>query len=118
MLEKRLLRCKMHKAREEKIKELRTKREQARLGGGPEAIIKQHEKKKMTARERIDILLDPNTFNEIDMLVTASAGIKGIDQQLTDGCAGGWGKIDGRKVFVFAQDFTIMGGSLGERHAE
>lgn len=108
----------MHKAREEKIKELRTKREQARLGGGPEAIIKQHKKKKMTARERIDILLDPNTFNEIDMFVTASAGIKGIDPQLTDGCAGGWGKIDGRKVFVFAQDFTIMGGSLGERHAE
>jgi len=108
----------MPKTREEKVQELRKLREEARLGGGPEAIIKQHEKKKMTARERIDILLDPNTFNEIDMFVTASAGIKGIDPQLTDGCAGGWGKIDGRKVFLFAQDFTIMGGSLGERQAE
>jgi acetyl-CoA carboxylase carboxyltransferase component len=108
----------MPKTQDEKIKELRLMRESARLGGGADAIVKQHEKGKMTARERIDILLDPNTFNEIDTFVHAPAGIKGIDPMLTDGLVGGWGKIDGRRVFIFAQDFTIMGGSLGERHSE
>jgi len=108
----------MPKTNEEKITELREKRKTARLGGGLDAIINQHKKNKLTSRERIDLLLDPNTFNEIDMFVHAAAGIKGVEAELTDGVIGGWGKIDGRKVFVFAQDFTIMGGSLGERHAE
>jgi acetyl-CoA carboxylase carboxyltransferase component len=108
----------MPKTNEEKFNELREMRETARLGGGPEAIISQHKKKKLTARERVELLLDPNTFNEIDVFVHAPAGIKGVSPELTDGVIGGWGKIDGRKVFIFAQDFTIMGGSLGERHAE
>ena len=94
-------------------------REKAKLGGGPEAIEKQHKKGKLTARERIDLLVDPGTFVEIDMFVTHRATEFGMDKKkaLGDGVVTGFAKVNGRKVFVIAQDFTFMGGSLGEMHA-
>ena len=101
------------------IQKLREMREKAKLGGGPEAIEKQHQKGKLTARERIELLLDPNTFVEIDMFVTHRATEFGMEKRkaLGDGVVTGFGKVNGRKVFVIAQDFTFMGGSLGEMHA-
>ncbi len=93
-------------------------RGQALLGGGETAIEKQHAKGKKTARERIEILLDKGSFIETDMFVTHRATGLGMEKShpLTDGVVTGWGKIDGRIVYVFAQDFTVMGGSLGESH--
>jgi len=100
------------------IETLRRLREQA-LRGDPKAIEKQHAKGKLTARERIDLLLDPGTFVEIDMFVKHRATEFGMDKRvaLGDGVVTGWGKIMGRPVVVIAQDFTFMGGSLGEMHA-
>ena len=93
-------------------------REKALLGGGEAQIEKQHAKGKKTARERIEALLDRGTFCETDMYVTHRATGFGMDKNhpLTDGVVTGWGKIDGRTVYVFAQDFTVLGGSLGEAH--
>jgi len=101
------------------IQKLREMRKKARLGGGPEAIEKQHKRGKLTARERIELLLDPDTFVEIDMFVTHRATEFGMEKRkaLGDGVVTGFGKVNGRKVFVIAQDFTFMGGSLGEMHA-
>ncbi len=97
---------------------LDSKREEAQAGGGPEQIEKQHARGKLTARERIEDLLDPGSFVEIDMFATHRATGLGMEKShpFTDGVVAGWGKIDGRQVYVFAQDFTIMGGSLGESH--
>jgi acetyl-CoA carboxylase carboxyltransferase component len=102
----------------DKNSQLDTLRAEARLGGGPVAIEKQHEKGKLTARERIDTLLDPESFQEMDGFVTHRAVGLGMEKSrpLTDGVVTGWGKIDGRLVYVYAQDFTILGGSLGEAH--
>ena len=93
-------------------------RDQALLGGGEIAKDKQHARGKKTARERIEMLLDKDTFFETDMFVTHRAVGLGMekDHPKTDGVVTGWGKVDGRIVYVFAQDFTIMGGSLGESH--
>jgi acetyl-CoA carboxylase carboxyltransferase component len=93
-------------------------RTKALLGGGEAAIEKQHVKGKQTARERIEQLLDKDTFIETDMFVTHRATGLGLEKShpLSDGVVTGWGKIDGRTVYVFAQDFTVMGGSLGEAH--
>jgi propionyl-CoA carboxylase beta chain len=93
---------------------------QAEQGGGAARIAKQHESGKMTARERIEFLLDEGTFEEFDKLVVHRSRDFGLDQQLFpgDGVITGYGMIDGRKVFVFAQDFTVFGGSLSETHAE
>jgi len=93
-------------------------REEARLGGGKERIERQHEKGKLTARERIAYLLDPGTFHEIDPFVTHRATQLGLDERRTlgDSVVTGWGEVDGRLVYVFAQDFTVMGGSVGEAH--
>ncbi len=93
-------------------------RQKALLGGGEAQIEKQHAKGKKTARERIEQLLDKDTFCETDMFVTHRAVGLGMEKNhpLTDGVVTGWGKIDGRTVYVFAQDFTILGGSLGEAH--
>lgn len=92
----------------------------ALLGGGEKRIEAQHAKGKMTARERLDLLLDSDTFVETDMFVTArqtsSLGNGTSQENFTDGVITGWGKIDGRLVYVYAQDFTILGGSLGESH--
>lgn len=93
--------------------------EKARQGGGEKRIAAQHAKGKKTARERLDLLLDPGTFVETDMFVLPSgmrSGMNGSDNHLTDGVVTGWGKIDGRLVYVYAQDFTVLGGSLGEAH--
>ncbi|HEY76565.1 MAG TPA: acyl-CoA carboxylase subunit beta [Thermoflexia bacterium] len=105
---------------EEKIEQLRKMREQARLGGGKERIERQHAKGKLTARERIEKLLDPGSFRELDMFVTHRATSFGIEKQkyLGDSVVTGWGTINGRLVYVFSQDFTVFGGSLSEVHAE
>src|SRR5512138_139050 len=93
-------------------------RQKAFLGGGESQIEKQHAKGKKTARERIEQLLDKDTFCETDMYVTHRAVGLGLEKShpLTDGVVTGWGKINGRTVYVFAQDFTVLGGSLGESH--
>lgn len=99
------------------IDELRKIAEQ---GGGEKRIATQHEKGKRTARERIEMLLDPGTFVETDMFVTPRQQLSSNNgkspQEFTDGVITGWGKIDGRIVYIYAQDFTILGGSLGESH--
>ncbi len=103
-----------------KITELRKRKEQAKLGGGAERITRQHEAGKLTARERLDLLLDQGTFRELDMLVTHRASGFGIEKRRPsgDGVVTGYGAINGRLVYVFSQDFTVFGGSLGEAHAE
>ena len=102
------------------LKELAKREELAELGGGPERIERQHAEGKMTARERILALLDPGSFSEIGKFVTHRSENFGLkDKQFYgDGVITGTGKIDGRQVFVFAQDFTVFGGSLAELHAE
>jgi propionyl-CoA carboxylase beta chain len=91
----------------------------AELGGGAARVERQHAAGKLTARERIDLLFDPGTFEEVDKLVTHRCRDFGIDQQLVpgDGVVAGHGLIDGRQVFAFAQDFTVFGGSLSETNA-
>lgn len=93
---------------------------QAHLGGGEKRIAKQHEKKKLTARERLDYLLDEGSFEEIGILVTHRSTDFGMEKQKIygDGVVTGYGTIHGRLVYVFAQDFTVFGGSLSETHAE
>ncbi len=95
-------------------------RETAFLGGGKERIEAQHAKGKATARERIEKLLDPGTFQEIGMFTTHRAVGLGMEKShpYGDGVVTGWGKIDGRTVYLFAQDFTVMGGSVGEAHGK
>ncbi|MFD1599242.1 acyl-CoA carboxylase subunit beta [Halobellus rarus] len=105
---------------EDRIEELREKRERALKGGGQERIDAQHEKGKMTARERIDYFLDDGSFNEIDQLRTHRNHNFGMEEKQLpgDGVVTGYGEVDGRKTFVFAHDFTVFGGSLGEVLAE
>lgn len=105
---------------EEKIQELIDKRSEARLGGGEKAIEKQHARGKYTARERIAQLLDEGSFEELDMFVTHRCTNFGQDKKhfLGDGVVTGYGTIDGRLVYVFAQDFTVFGGSLSETMAQ
>ena len=100
----------------EKVQELIALREKARLGGGEKAIAKQHERGKYTARERIAQLLDEGSFEELDMFVQHRCTNFGQDKKhyLGDGVVTGYGTIDGRLVYVFAQDFTVWGGSLSE----
>ena len=108
------------KGTEEKIAELHRLKAGAVLGGGKKRIEAQHKKGKLTARERLDLLLDPGTFNELDMFVTHRSTDFGLDDQRIpgDGVVTGYGQIDGRLVYVFSQDFTVLGGSLSEAHAE
>jgi acetyl-CoA carboxylase carboxyltransferase component len=103
-----------------RIQKLHDMRAEAKLGGGQERIDRQHAKGKLTARERVERLLDPGTFRELDMFVTHRTLGFGIEEQkyLSDSVVTGWGKVDGRLVYVFSQDFTVFGGSLGEVHAE
>ncbi len=104
----------------EKVKRLLKFREESKKGGGEARIKKQHDKGKLTARERIDLLLDKNSFEEIDAFVTHRSSAFGLEDQqfLGDGVVTGYGKVDGRPVYVFSQDFTVFGGSLSETHAE
>jgi len=105
---------------EEKLKKLKEMRESARLGGGKKRIESQHKKGKLTARERLDLLLDDGSFEEFDMFVTHRTTDFGLDKEkyLGDGVVTGYGTINGRLVFVFSQDFTIFGGTLSEAFAE
>jgi acetyl-CoA carboxylase carboxyltransferase component len=105
---------------QDRIKELIDKREEAKLGGGVKRIEAQHAKGKMTARERIDMLLDEGSFEEFDMFVTHRCTHFGMDEQLilSDGVVTGHGTIDGRVVYVFAQDFTVFGGALSETFSQ
>lgn len=102
------------------IQQLEAKRELARLGGGQKRIQSQHAKGKLTARERIELLLDSGTFEEWDMFVEHRCHDFGMSEQTVpgDGVVTGYGMINGRLVFVFSQDFTVLGGSLSEAHAE
>ena len=106
----------MHKI----IDALEQRRAEARLGGGQRRIDAQHGKGKLTARERLDVLLDPGSFEEYDMFVTHRARDFGMDATVIpgDGVVTGWGTINGRMTYVFSQDFTVFGGSLSETHAQ
>jgi len=106
----------MHKI----IAALDQKRADARLGGGQRRIDAQHGKGKLTARERLDVLLDPGSFEEYDMFVTHRAVDFGMEETIIpgDGVVTGWGTINGRPTYVFSQDFTVFGGSLSETHAQ
>lgn len=104
----------------EKFKALDQKIEEAKKGGGEARIAAQHDKGKLTARERIHFLLDEGSFEELGMLVTHRSTNFGLDKQkfLGDGVVTGYGTVNGRLVYVFAQDFTVLGGSLAEAHAQ
>ena len=101
------------------IERLEALREQSARGGGEDRIAQQHAKGKLTARERVDLLLDEGSFTELDAFVAARPGELSMaeDQVLGDGVVTGFGRIDGRLVYVFSQDFTVFGGSLAEAHA-
>ena len=102
-----------------KIKHLRELKAQAKLGGGLERIDREHRAGKFTARERLALLLDEGSFRELDTLVTHRATGFGVEKSkpLGDGVVTGYGTIDGRLTYVFSQDFTVFGGSLGLAHA-
>ncbi|MCF3941708.1 acyl-CoA carboxylase subunit beta [Oceanobacillus alkalisoli] len=105
----------------DKINELYDKRREVELGGGDERIKRQHEKGKMTARERIDYLLDEDTFVELNPFVetrTSDFSMNGDSSNKGEGVVTGYGKIEGRSVYLFAQDFTVYGGALGEMHGK
>ena len=103
-----------------KIQKLTELKAQSRLGGGQARIDAQHKKGRLTARERLDLLLDKGTFHEVDPFVVHHTHDLGLDEQkfMSDSVVTGWGTIEGRLVYVYSQDFTVFGGSLGEVHAE
>src|SRR5690606_1865190 len=105
-----------------KIEQLNDMRLRSMAGGGPARVEKQHQSGKLTARERLDLLLDPGSFREVDAFVVHRERNFGMDkpenQYLGDSVVTGWGTINGRLVYVYSQDFTVMGGSLSEAHAE
>jgi len=105
---------------EAKLEQLQRLRDEAEQGGGADRVAAQHAKGKLTARERVDLLLDPGSFVEFDRFVVHRAVGFGLEDQrpLGDGVVTGYGRIDGRLVYVFAQDFTVFGGSLAEAHAQ
>ena len=105
---------------QEILRQLEEKRNRARLGGGERRIKAQHDKGKLTARERIELLLDPGSFEEWDMFKEHRCTDFGMDEQSIpgDGVVTGYGTVNGRLVFVFSQDFTVFGGSLSESHAD
>src|SRR6202163_2243023 len=104
----------------QRLEELAARKEQALHAGSPAAVEKHHAKGKLTARERIEYLLDEGSFQELDMLARHRAHGMGLEENrpYTDGVVTGFGTIDGRRVCLFSQDFTVFGGALGEAHAE
>ena len=104
----------------EKLEKLDSKIAEAKLGGGEKRIESQHKKGKLTARERIELFFDKGSFEEMGMLVTHRSTNFGLDKQkfYGDGVITGYGKVNGRLVYAFSQDFTVLGGSLAEAHAE
>ena len=109
----------MEKNNERIYQEFERRNRQAELGGGEDKLRKRHEAGRMTARERIEMLLDKGTFVELDKFVTHRCTNYGMDRQKIpgDGIVSGYGKIDGRQVFVYAYDFTVFGGSLSITNA-
>jgi len=104
---------------DDKLKDLQRRKNEAYSAGSPRSVERQHEKGKLLARERINVLLDPGSFHELDLLARHRAHGSGLEEHpYTDGVITGWGTIDDRKVFVFSQDFTVFGGALGEVFAE
>jgi acetyl-CoA carboxylase carboxyltransferase component len=104
---------------QDKLEDLRQRKAEAYNAGSPRAVERQHAKGKLLARERIDALLDPGSFQELDLLARHRAQADGLEERpYTDGVITGWGTVEGRKVFVFSQDFTVFGGALGEVFAE
>ncbi|MCY4073673.1 MAG: acyl-CoA carboxylase subunit beta [Chloroflexi bacterium] len=103
-----------------KIEQLRAKRARSQMGGGEARIQRQHDQGKKTARERLEMLLDPGSFREVDAFVHHHNNKFGLENNkpLSDSVVTGWGTIDGRLVYVYSQDFTVMGGSLSEAHAD
>ncbi|RJP53837.1 MAG: acyl-CoA carboxylase subunit beta [Anaerolineaceae bacterium] len=103
-----------------KIQKLNELQAQSRLGGGQARIDAQHKKGRLTARERLDLLLDKGSFREVDPFVVHRTNDFGLDEQkiMSDSVVTGWGTVEGRLVYVYSQDFTVFGGSLGEVHAE
>ncbi len=115
--------CRTNKApdwpMQDNLARLQRMRDEARLGGGQKRIEDQHARGKLTARERIDLLLDEGSFEEFDVLKAGRGGhLEGEKEHLSDGVITGHGTIEGREVFAFSQDFTVIGGSLGEAHSE
>ena len=110
----------LKKPMQNKLELLDQKKAEAQLGGGQKRIDAQHKKGKLTARERVHLLLDENSFEEIGMMVTHRSTDFGLEKEvyLGDGVVTGYGTINGRLVYVFSQDFTVFGGSLSETHAE
>ena len=108
------------KSRGERYEELRAKREQSLMPAGADAVARQHDRGKRTARERVDALVDEGSFVEFDRFVVHRTNAFGLDEKefLGDGVVTGCAAIDGRQVFLFSQDFTVLGGSLGEAFAE
>jgi propionyl-CoA carboxylase beta chain len=108
------------RTKKEKDAYLIAQNERSELGGGIKRIAQQHAKGKLTARERVNLLMDSGSFQEIDKLVTHRSKDFDLDQQLIlgDGVITGCGQVTGRLVYVFSQDFTVFGGSLSETHAE
>ncbi len=103
----------------QRLEDLDARKAEARQPGSDRSVERQHAKGKMLARERLDYLLDEGSFTELDMLSRHRAHDSGLNERpYTDGVVTGWGTIDGRKVFVFSQDFTVFGGALGEVFAE
>ena len=102
------------------LDKLEERRAQARLGGGEKRVEAQHKRGKLTARERIELLLDHGSFEEFDMFVQHRSTDFGMEKQKIpgDGVVTGWGTINGRTVFLFSKDFTVFGGSLSEAHAQ
>src|SRR6476659_2543493 len=102
-----------------RLEEVRLRHAAAEEGGGPERRARQHKEGKLSARERIELLLDENSFEELDKLVTHRCRDFGMEDQVVpgDGFVTGYGRSDGRLVYVFAQDFTVLGGSLSESNA-
>ncbi|MEL6196718.1 MAG: carboxyl transferase domain-containing protein, partial [Pseudomonadota bacterium] len=102
------------------LEQLEVRRDEARAGGGQKRIDAQHARGKLTARERIETLLDEGSFEEYDMFVTHRCDEFGMGATkfAGDGVVTGWGTVNGRQVYVFSQDFTVFGGSLSETHAE
>ncbi len=107
-------------ASDKKVERLKQKRKDSQKGGGEKRIQKQHDKGKLTARERIDLLVDKGSFEEIDPFVTHRSDKFGLEDRKIDGdgVVTGFGKIHGRPIYLFSQDFTVFGGSLSETHAE
>src|SRR2546423_13584258 len=103
-----------------RLEELRRRHAAADAGGGAERRERQHKEGKLSARERIELLLDEDSFEELDKLVTHRCRDFGMEEQVVpgDGFVTGYGRIDGRLVYVFAQDFTVFGGALSETHAQ